>query len=263
MLHFFRKVRGGYRGGPDQFDAETRPASVGEAQRIYAIGDIHGRADLFADLLNRIARDSADREPLPTQLILLGDLVDRGPASRDVVNYAMHLAQNSKRIRFLKGNHEELFVGAARGDVGVARFFCRIGGRETLLSYGLDPAAFDTMDGEQLAAWMLANVPRDHVDFIDAFENMIEIGDYLFVHAGVRPGIPLDKQDPGDLRWIRNEFLVSRANFGKVIVHGHTITEAVDVHPNRIGIDTGAYMSERLTAIGLQGTDRWFLSTAD
>ena len=110
---------------------------------------------------------------------------------------------------------------------------------------------------------MLANIPRAHVDFLDSFSDMIEMGDYVFVHAGVRPGVALNAQNSQDLHWIRGDFLKCPDPFDKVVIHGHTITQEVDEHPNRIGIDTGAYLSGRLTAIGLQGDEHWFLSTAD
>lgn len=241
---------------------ETRPATIGEDKRVYAIGDIHGRADLLIELLRRIDNDDADSIPCPTELILLGDLVDRGPGSRQVVEHALALSQ-SAAVRFLKGNHEEIFVRAARGEVAATRFFCRIGGEETLRSYGLSDADYAAMKAEQLTDWMLNNIPRAHIDFLDGFADMIEIGDYVFAHAGVRPGVALAAQEPQDLRWIRADFLKSREAFGKVVIHGHTITQAVDEHANRIGIDTGAYMTGRLTAIGLQGHEHWFLSTMD
>lgn len=242
---------------------ETRPASIGDDRRVYAIGDIHGRADLLADLLRRIDADDAGRDPCPTELILLGDLIDRGPQSRQVVEHALHLTQSGAPIRCLTGNHEEVFLSAAQGDIAAVRFFCRIGGQETLMSYGLGEADIAAMDAEAICAWMLEHIPRSHVDFVGGFTDMIEIGDYAFVHAGVRPGVALDEQTPADLRWIRNVFLTSDAAFGKVVIHGHTITQDVADHPNRIGIDTGAYKSGRLTAIGLQGSDHWFLSTLD
>ncbi len=246
--------------------AQRAPAhspSVGEDRRVYAIGDIHGRADLFDDLLLRIERDAANREPVPTQLILLGDLIDRGPHSAQVVARAIKLSEGGMPIRMLKGNHEEVFILAARGDLKATRFFCRIGGHETILSYGLSQTDYAAMDFVDLAQWMLNNIPRSHVDFLDGFEDMVEIGDYLFVHAGIRPDVPLDQQKATDLRWIREEFLSSHADLGKLVVHGHTITEDVDERTNRIGIDTGAYHSGRLTAIGLEGMDRWYLSTLD
>lgn len=236
-------------------------ASVGADRRVYAIGDIHGRADLFDDLLGQIDRDDRARGPSNSELVLLGDLIDRGPQSAQVVARAMEMANSGMPIRMLKGNHEEVFIMAARGDIKATRFFCRIGGIETILSYGLSQAEYAAMDFQELNQWLLNHIPRDHVDFLDGFEDMIEIGDYLFVHAGIRPDVPLDQQKPSDLRWIREEFLSHKADLGKVVVHGHTITEDVDEQGNRIGIDTGAYNSGKLTAIGLEGVERWYLST--
>lgn len=235
--------------------------SVGDDRRVYAIGDIHGRDDLFGDLLALIRQDNESRAPLPVHLILLGDIVDRGPFSAQVIERAMGLRQTIPLSRFVKGNHEEAFLMAARGHVRAAHYFRQYGGTETVASYGLDPADCHAMDDDVLARWMLNHVPRAHVDFIDRFEDSVEIGDYFFVHAGVKPGTPLHAQSPDDLRWIRREFLDHRGGHEKMIVHGHSISEDVDEQPNRIGIDTGAYRSGRLTAIGLEGTARWFIQT--
>ncbi|WP_375198035.1 metallophosphoesterase [Sphingobium sp.] len=229
--------------------------------RVYAIGDIHGRDDLFAELLDRIAQDEAGRPPLPRLLILLGDLVDRGPASRQVVERAMALARSDETVRFIKGNHEEMFIAAARGQVRAARLFRRFGGIETLASYGLTSKMSVAMSDEALVQWMLTGIPRAAIDFLDDGEDQISVGDYLFVHAGVRPRIALEAQLPTDMRWIRGDFLNHRGSFGKMIVHGHSITENVDIRPNRIGIDTGAFGSGRLTAVGLENERRWFLQT--
>lgn len=243
--------------------------SVGEGRRVYAIGDIHGRLDLLDQLIRRIQADRKSRGKAETHIIFLGDLVDRGPDSSGVVRRAMELAAGSRRagagkIHFLKGNHEEVFIRAARGDEGTTPFLLRYGGQETLMSYGLDPEAFYEMDASELTEWMLKYIPRDHVDFLDDFEDMIEMGDYVFVHAGIKPQVPLAEQKPADLRWIRDEFLNWRQpHGGKIVVHGHTILLEVDEQANRIGIDTGAYYSGRLTAVGLEGEQRWFLSTAD
>ncbi|MGE4323121.1 MAG: metallophosphoesterase [Sphingobium sp.] len=250
MLTFRRPGRG----------SDAPPPDTGGV-RAYAIGDIHGRIDLLDQVLDMIARDDAARARAPLCLILLGDLIDRGPRSADVVGRAMQLAAAGGDVRLLMGNHEEVFLMAARGDAQAARFFRRIGGVETLASYGLDETACAAMDDDAVAAWMLANIPRDHVDFIARFANMTQVGDYLFVHAGIRPRVPLEAQSPADLRWIRDEFLRHRAMFDKIIVHGHSITADVDARSNRIGIDTGAYFSDRLTAIGLEGPERWFLQT--
>ncbi|WP_150290251.1 metallophosphoesterase [Sphingobium estronivorans] len=238
------------------------PPSLGEDMRAYAIGDIHGRDDLFAELLERIAQDEAARAPLPRLLILLGDLVDRGPQSAQVIGRAMALARADPNIRFIKGNHEEMFIAAARGRAEAARLFRRFGGVETLASYGLMPDDGTALSDAGLARWMLAHIPREHVDFLDDFADMLTVGDYMFVHAGVRPRIALDAQTPADLRWIRGDFLNHRRPFGKMIVHGHSISEDADVQSNRIGIDTGAFRSGRLTAIGLENSQRWFLQTS-
>jgi serine/threonine protein phosphatase 1 len=254
MLNFLRKRR--------EIAPELPDFSVGEARRVYAIGDVHGRADLMVDLIGAIMADNAARAPLPYQIIMLGDLIDRGGQSAQVIDCAMAMARSGAAIRFLKGNHEEVFLQAACGDKKAVRFFRRIGGRETMLSYGLAEIDYASMDVDELTDWMLQNVPRAHVDFVDGFEDMIEIDDYLFVHAGIRPAVPLEEQNPKDLHWIREEFLTCRQPLpGRMVIHGHTITENVDERTNRIGIDTGAYLSNKLTAIGLEGTDRWFLST--
>jgi serine/threonine protein phosphatase 1 len=241
--------------------SRTPAVRVPDGQRIYAIGDIHGRLDLFERLLDLIRTDDGRRGPLDTQLILLGDLVDRGPDSRGVVERAMRLRDGPFETRFLMGNHEEVFVRAVGGDLRALRMLLRIGGRETVLSYGVSAEDYRNLDFEDLAALLQQQVPADHVDFLARFEDRIEAGDYLFVHAGIRPGVELEDQSTADLRWIRQEFLRHRESHGKLIVHGHSISDEVDIRPNRIGIDTGAFATGRLTAIGLEAADRWFLST--
>jgi serine/threonine protein phosphatase 1 len=239
------------------------PTSIGADRRVYAIGDIHGRADLLGQLLALIAQDHLARPPLPLHIVLLGDLIDRGPESAQVIDHAMSLAGAGDHVHFLKGNHEEVFVSAARGSARAARFFRRFGGMEPHASYGLPMKVSAQMSDEALAEWMLNHVPRAHVDFVDGFADRLEMGDYLFVHAGIRPGVALDEQTPADMRWIRAEVLSHNLPLERMIVHGHSISEDVEELPHRIGIDTGAYYSGRLTAIGLEGTDRWFLQTGD
>jgi serine/threonine protein phosphatase 1 len=229
--------------------------------RVYAIGDIHGRLDLFNQLLELIARDDTERDALGSRLILLGDLVDRGPSSAQMIERAMGIAEFPGAVHFIKGNHEEVFIAASRGDVRAAGFLRRIGGMETLASYGLEAERSAAMTDFELAGWMLSHVPREHVDFLDAFDDMLAVGDYLFVHAGIRPRVPLEAQSPEDLHWIRGDFLRHRGDHGCVVIHGHSIATEVDEQSNRIGIDTGAWRSGRLTAIGLQGHERWFLQT--
>ena len=239
---------------------QPRACAVPDGMRIYAIGDIHGRRDLLDLLLAEIESDDGRRLPARTELIFLGDLVDRGPDSAGVVERLMALGE-VRRARFLMGNHEEVLLRALGGDLRALRFLVRIGGRETLLSYGISPEQYRDLDYDALLPLLQAKVPREHVAFLSAFEKWIEIGDYLFVHAGLRPGVALEEQKMSDLCWIREDFLRHRDSFGKMVVHGHSISEEIDERPNRIGIDTGAFASGRLTAIGLEGDQRWYLST--
>ena len=248
-MNFWRRAKRG-----------TPPPDIGD-RRVYAIGDVHGCAHLLDALLTIIAQDDKDRPRKPISLILLGDLVDRGPESRAVVETVMALTGSGGDVRCLKGNHEEAFILAARGDLRALPLFRRMEGEATLASYGLDPALFRVMTDAELADWMERHVPRAHVDFLDALPDSIAIGDYLFVHAGIRPGVPIDDQSPADLRWIRQEFLAHRGRHPSMIVHGHSISEDVDEQAGRIGIDTGAFLSGRLTALGLEGTSRWTLQT--
>ncbi len=248
-MNFWRRAKRG-----------TPPPDIGD-RRVYAIGDVHGCAHLLDALLTIIAQDDKDRPRKPISLILLGDLVDRGPESRAVVETVMALTGSGGDVRCLKGNHEEAFILAARGDLRALPLFRRMEGEATLASYGLDPALFRVMTDTELADWMERHVPRAHVDFLDALPDSIAIGDYLFVHAGIRPGVPIDDQSPADLRWIRQEFLAHRGRHPSMIVHGHSISEDVDEQAGRIGIDTGAFLSGRLTALGLEGTSRWTLQT--
>lgn len=237
------------------------PASVPDGVRVYAIGDIHGRLDLLDQLLFRIEADERIRGNAKTQLIFLGDLIDRGPDSSGVVQRALEVEQSGRPVRFLLGNHEEVFLKALGGSLEALRFFVKIGGRATILSYGFTEQEYAALDFEDLLQALIARVPDEHVAFLQRFEDRIAIGNYLFVHAGIRPRVPVDEQTGGDLRWIRSEFLDYRGAHGPIVVHGHTITEDVEERANRIGIDTGAFASGRLTALGLQGGERWYLST--
>lgn len=236
---------------------------VPDGQRVYAIGDIHGRDDLFAQLLAKVEADNAARGKAFTTLILLGDLVDRGPDSASVIERAIGLGAPFDKVVMLIGNHEECFLAALTGDLKRVRYFVRIGGDATIRSYWGDDAAYAAASFEEVAERLSDVVPQAHIDFLGRGEDMVQIGDYVFVHAGVRPGVPLERQKLSDLRWIREEFLEAEDSFDGIIVYGHTISETVDEAANRIGIDTGAYMTGRLTALGLEGQDRWFLDTAD
>jgi len=252
----FNKLRSLFTPEPE-LPAEPQ-ASVPAGQRVYAIGDIHGRLDLFEQLLALIQSDDAARAPADTRLVLLGDLIDRGPESRGVVERAMALMQGGK-VRVLAGNHEEMLLGSLQ-DEETLRHFLRHGGKETMFSYGLTQDDYSTAKLDLLRQRLNELVPPSHIAFMRGMENQIAYGDYLFVHAGIRPGVPLDEQTVSDLRWIRREFLDHDEPYSHVVVHGHTIADEPVIRPNRVGIDTGAFASGRLTAIGLEADERWFLS---
>ncbi|MDB5701093.1 MAG: metallophosphoesterase [Sphingomonadales bacterium] len=231
-----------------------------EGERIYAIGDIHGRLDCLDTLIARIDADDAARAPAVTTLVFLGDLMDRGPESRGVIERAIELAETRKAV-FLMGNHEEILIYAWEGDSRAAALCQRVGGRETLMSYGAHASDYDTIDPDDFAMTLGERVPSAHIVFVRGFLDSYSSGDYVFVHAGIRPGVALDAQAPGDLRWIRREFLDDEREHGAMIIHGHSITEDVEEKHNRIGIDTGAFASGKLTAIGIEGGERWFLTS--
>lgn len=243
-------------------NTEAAPC-IPAGERVYAIGDIHGRLDLLDALLEQIEADQKYRSEARTTLIFLGDLIDRGPDSAGVVERAIALRRSGRSVRFLKGNHEEVFLKAAAGDPAAMRFLIRIGGRATILSYGVTESEYDAENYDDLAALLAARVPAAHTEFLDSCEDLLVIGDYAFVHAGIKPGTPLSDQMPSDLRWIRGDFLSHRGRHEKIIVHGHSIAEEPEILSNRIGIDTGAYASGRLTAIALEGAERWILVTGD
>ena len=231
---------------------------IPDGQRVYAIGDIHGRCDLLCRMIARIEADDAGRDAADTTVILLGDLVDRGPDSAGVIATAREWSKR-RRVRILAGNHEEMFLGSFGSDETL-RHFLRHGGRETLLSYPVSPEAYSRATLDELRAMMHTAVPAEDIAFMEAMEDKIQIGDFLFVHAGIRPGVALEDQKVSDMRWIRGEFIDGQDARDFAVVHGHTITEAPHISPLRIGIDTGAFASGQLTTIGLESTARWLLT---
>lgn len=230
-------------------------------RRAYAIGDVHGRLDLLRQLIADIEADNASRPPARTYLVFLGDLVDRGPASKGVLDYLIEKRFDFATPIFLKGNHEEFFQRVLEGDETGVLDWLTYGGFECAESYGVSRGSTLNSTAAAIVKRLQEAVPDAHRDFLDRMADTFRFGDYLFVHAGIRPGVAIDQQSPEDLRWIREEFLDHGSSFGKTVVHGHTVTEKVEVKANRIGIDTGAYQSGRLTALGLEGEEQWFLST--
>jgi len=257
MIGFFRKLAG---KAPASALPST-PAATPLGTRVYAVGDIHGRLDLFEELIRSIEADDVARGSARSIVILLGDLIDRGPDSAGVVARARAWSQQ-RDVRLIMGNHEEMFLDSFTKQ-GVLRSFMRYGGHVTMLSYGIPQRLLAEADSEELQQLMAEAVPQEDRDFIAGFEKMVRMGDYVFVHAGVRPDQPLERQTGQDCRWIREPFLSHAGDFGGVVVHGHTVTEGPEVLPNRIGIDTGAFLSGKLTAIGLEGTQRWLIQACE
>lgn len=230
--------------------------------RAYAIGDVHGRLDLLVDLLARIEEDNRRRPPAKTWLVFLGDLVDRGPDSRGVVDLLAHRPPGFARNVFLKGNHEEFFLGVLGGDDSGVQHWLAYGGTECAQSYGLSNGWMLNSTPTAIMERLVEQVPASHVRFLEEMHDSFRFGDYLFVHAGIRPGVELDRQSSKDLRWIREGFLDDQTDHGVVVVHGHTIVERPEQHSNRIAIDTGAYRYGTLTALGLEGDERWFIEAS-
>ena len=220
--------------------------------RIYAIGDIHGRLDLLNELLARISSDIALRPTARPLYVFLGDYIDRGSASRETIDRLIEHGATHECV-FLKGNHELIAIKCL-SDRGLFDQWLRLGGLETLVSYGVP--AETLASGKQIAELQSAfhsALPQAHFRFFRDLKNSFECGDFFFAHAGVRPNVELSRQKENDLLWIRGEFLSSKDDFGKIIVHGHTPTREIEVGPNRINIDTGAFATGRLSCLVLEG----------
>lgn len=238
--------------------AREAPPST-DGRLIYAIGDVHGRLDVLGPLLHDIAKDALATRPAERPLLaLLGDYVDRGPDSRGVIDLILQMqADTTFEVAALKGNHEEALLQFLE-DPAFAATWMEHGGGATLASYGVQPATQRT----DVEAWVKVRdafdqaLPAEHRRFYQTLELIRVVGDYAFVHAGVRPGVALEDQTERDLMWIRHEFLNDRGPFDKVIVHGHTPTEEPQMLKHRLGVDTGAYATGVLTAVRLYGEEQ-------
>lgn len=239
-----------------------RPASALPGTRLYAIGDVHGRLDLLTRLYAMIEAEMAAAPALAHRVILLGDYIDRGPESAGVLDWLIERRGAAAPTILLAGNHEDS-MRRFLDDLSVGPGWLHYGGRETLESYGIavgrDERSPDRL--RRLQAQLRERLPPHHLDLLGGLASAHVDGDYMFVHAGVRPRVPLDAQSRDDLLWIRDEFLASGLDHGKVVVHGHTISQAPELRRNRIGIDTGAFASHVLTSVVLEGSSHRFLRT--
>lgn len=235
-------------------------ARAPEGMRLYAIGDVHGCLDPLVELHAAIAADLADRPVRDWRILHIGDYVDRGPESQGVIDFLSGRAAEDGRVVCLRGNHDEMFLGALAGDRHMAGLWLRNGGVETLGSYGVDLT--DYLDALRAGGSAEDTVPAAHRAFLLGLPTSTRLGDYYFVHAGIDPGLPLDQQEPQAQLWIREKFLTSAAEFDVVVVHGHTPSGSVDVRPNRVGIDTGAVFGGELSCLVLDGAGKAILTEA-
>jgi len=229
---------------------KARP-SVPAGSRVYAVGDVHGCADLLTAVFMRIDHDLKTRPIAKPVQVLLGDYIDRGPHSRQVIDLLIARAR-AHDMQFLKGNHEA-YAAQFLSDPTVLSEWKHIGGINTLLSYGVTPSGSnDPQSQREVAIAFRQSMPDSHRHFIQSLKLSFICGDFFFVHAGVRPGTPLQRQSEQDLLWIREDFLLHEEHFGKIVVHGHTPASKPDIRPNRINIDTGAYATGQLTCLVLE-----------
>jgi serine/threonine protein phosphatase 1 len=246
---------------PVSSQGQERRAQIPRGLRVYAVGDVHGRADLLTQLFSGIDAD-LDVNPASRAVhVFLGDYIDRGPDSREVLDLLIARSQRHELI-CLKGNHEVLIEQFLRKPEMLATWR-QVGGIQTLLSYGVRPS-FNPDVAEQgaLARWLAEALPPAHVQFFRSLHRSFSCGDFFFVHAGVRPGVPLSQQTDEDMFWIREKFLRHPEKFEKIIVHGHTPVAEVEFHSNRINIDTGAFATGRLSCLRIEGDNiLWFAGT--
>ncbi|MBK3665311.1 serine/threonine protein phosphatase [Bradyrhizobium diazoefficiens] len=223
-----------------------------EGVRIYAISDIHGCAHLLQPMLRVIDADVARSRPPYAIEIFMGDYIDRGPDTRATLDILIERSRRGNAV-FLKGNHEAFLVKVFE-DPSLFEDWLRVGGAQTLMSYGLAPPDLTRDEPETILRNLMRVMPMEHLQFLDNLRLSFTCGDFFFVHAGVRPGVPLAEQRERDLLWIRDEFLRSDERFGKYIVHGHTPVRNAEFLENRVNIDTGAYATGNLTLMSIQGS---------
>jgi serine/threonine protein phosphatase 1 len=244
-----------------ELKVQGRRPSLPANLRIYAIGDIHGRLDLLNELIARIDADLALRPTVRPLYVFLGDYIDRGPSSRETIDRLIEHGAAHESI-FLKGNHEQIALKCL-SDRALFDQWLRLGGRETLVSYGVPSELLAPTRPivEQQSAFHHA-LPQRHFGFFRDLQNSFAAGDFFFAHAGAKPYVELTQQKESDLLWIRGEFLASSCDFGKIVVHGHTPTREIEVGPNRINIDTGAFATGRLTCLVIEGEELSIIDTS-
>ncbi len=233
-----------------------------DGKRCYVVGDVHGRLDLIKGLFAKIEQDNASKAEAETIIVMLGDLIDRGPDSKGVLDFLMKSPPKFAKLINLSGNHEDALLQGLDGNMDILRMWIERGGMQCLQSYGVPPHFIAGQPEEYIHKVIQQAIPQSHVEYMRAFFNSARFGDYIFVHAGMRPGVTLEDQKTSDLKWIRKAFIESDADFGGVVVHGHTVVKDVEIKENRINLDTGAHRSGLLSALVIEGEMREILSVS-
>jgi len=241
---------------------KSRTYCLPEGMRIYAVGDIHGRADLLERLHRDILRDAQTAPSGDNLVIYLGDYLDRGPYVRQTLDTLIAGLPPGFRTEFLMGNHEQLFLDFKQ-DPYLLELWISLGGHSTLRSYQVQVpgSGFSLEKAHEIRNDLLEAMPREHLEFLENLRPYLQLGDYLFVHAGIRPGLPLERQRTEDLLWIRDDFTDPEDEHEFKVIHGHTIYDQIREYPSRIGMDTGAYATGILSCAVLEGPKVSFLST--
>lgn len=250
MLRLFRK---------NQMRPQNAPSGP-EGQRAYVIGDIHGCFSAMKDFLAQIEADNQELKASKTSLIFLGDLIDCGPESKSVLEFLCHYRPDFAEIVYITGNHEECFSAILSGQPQLMYPWFESGGRDTARSYGVENLGHIHIDVKPLYNQLRNKVPQSHIDFLSIFKDYHVFGDYLCVHAGIKPKTPLEKQKPKDMHWIRSPFINYKKSHSHIVVHGHTVIESAKHFGNRIAIDTGAGKGGRLSAVCLEDETVRFMS---
>lgn len=233
---------------------------MAEDEIAYAIGDVHGCYDSLLNLLEKLESDRAARPQSKATIVFLGDLVDRGPASREVLEFLAAYQPGWADLIFLKGNHEEVMLSVMKGNLDAMRSWFSFGGKSCARSYGVDNFGHLEMNPQKIMRSLQRRVPQSHIDFLETFQDYHIIGDYLFVHAGIKPKVAIKDQSARDMRWIREKFLAYKKPHPMMVVHGHTVVDnGPEYHSNRIALDTGAHKGRPLTAACFVASDVAFI----
>lgn len=243
-------------------DAVPKSYDMPEGEVVYAIGDVHG---CFIPMINLLSKIELDRRLCPAQksvVVFLGDLMDRGPASREVIDFLMHFTPDWTEVVFLRGNHEEVMLDVMSGNIGAMRSWFEFGGKDCARSYGVDNFGQLHINPDHIMMALQRSVPRAHLEFLDSFHDAFTFGDYLLVHAGIKPKVAIEDQSPYDMRWVRSSFLDYTKPHPMKIVHGHSVVEdEPEIHSNRIAVDTGVYQGRPLTAVKLYAGQETFIQS--